>query len=316
MTVAAVAVGSASTVRLPVWRDLVREHFVTLDIDADRTSPFTGAVRTSMLGHLRVAEVSSVTQGVRRTDELLRADGARYLQLALVTRGLAQLRQDGRECTLRPGDFALYETDRPFFWGLRGDRDPAWGLLVLTWPRATVRLAEGESRALTARRLDGSGGLGGVVSRTLRDLVAVRPDAGPAGGRLADGLADLVTAAAAALPGTAGTATGGPADLGPRIEEWIAARLDDPALCPDVIAAAHFISTRQLHRVFAGRGTTVSQHIRTARLEQCRRALAYGTEPVAAVARRWGFADPAVFSRAFRAAYGTTPSRYRALSHG
>jgi len=31
------------------------------------------------------------------------------------------------------------------------------------------------------------------------------------------------------------------------------------------------------------------------------------------IARRFGFTDAAVFSRAFRAAYGTTPTGYRAL---
>lgn len=310
------AAATATTAHLSVWRDLVREHFVTLDIDADSASPFAGAVRTSSLGHLRVSEVSSVTQGVSRTDELLRSDGARYLQLALVSRGRAHLRQDGRECTLEPGDFALYETDRPFFWGLAGAGASNWGLLVFTWPRTTVPLVERESRALTARRLDGRTGLSGVVSRTLRDLAAVRPDAGPAGSRVADGIAELVTTAAAALPG-AGAAESGHPELYARIEAWIGAHLDDPGLCPDAIAVAHFVSTRQLHRIFAGHGTTVSQYVRAARLEQCRRALlAQGDEPVAAIARRWGFPDPAVFSRAFRASYGTAPSRYRAHGTG
>lgn len=35
-------------------------------------------------------------------------------------------------------------------------------------------------------------------------------------------------------------------------------------------------------------------------------------KPITEVARRWGFADPAGFSRSFRATYGTSPSAYRA----
>ncbi|MEV6209350.1 helix-turn-helix domain-containing protein [Kitasatospora sp. NPDC051914] len=34
-------------------------------------------------------------------------------------------------------------------------------------------------------------------------------------------------------------------------------------------------------------------------------------EPVQAVAARWGFASATVFSRAFRTAFGTTPTEYR-----
>jgi AraC family transcriptional regulator, positive regulator of tynA and feaB len=33
---------------------------------------------------------------------------------------------------------------------------------------------------------------------------------------------------------------------------------------------------------------------------------------VRAIAARWGYPDPANFTRSFRAAYGVTPSAYRA----
>ncbi|MGY1710381.1 helix-turn-helix transcriptional regulator [Geodermatophilus sp. SYSU D00758] len=97
------------------------------------------------------------------------------------------------------------------------------------------------------------------------------------------------------------------------------AHLADPALDPRTIAAAHFLSVRQLHRLFAGRQDTVARYVRHRRLERAREELARGGAlglPVAAVARRCGFADPTVFGRAFRAAYGMTPSRYRALTAG
>ncbi|MFJ9775705.1 helix-turn-helix domain-containing protein [Kitasatospora sp. NPDC101157] len=36
--------------------------------------------------------------------------------------------------------------------------------------------------------------------------------------------------------------------------------------------------------------------------------------PVGAIGRRWGFADSAVFSRVFKAAYGMPPGEYRTLA--
>lgn len=308
------AVEVTRTGRVGVWRDIVREHFVTLDVDTARIGHFEGHVQTAAVGHLRVSEASSVTQGIQRTRAFAQQDGVRYLQCGLVTRGRGQVMQDGRECTLGPGDFTVYETDRPFFWGLSGDATARWNLLVFTWPRSSVALTEQQTAALTARRLSGHDGITGLVSRMLRDLAASRPEPTDGGAaKLADQLADLVLTAAGEACPTGLSVT--ESDLLARIEQFLLANLGDPFLSPDSIAAAHFISTRQLQRLFAARGRTVSQSLRVARLEACRRELltAGPGESVGTIARRFGFTDAAVFSRAFRAAYGTTPTGYRAL---
>ncbi|WP_433152417.1 helix-turn-helix domain-containing protein [Actinomadura nitritigenes] len=98
------------------------------------------------------------------------------------------------------------------------------------------------------------------------------------------------------------------------IKEWIEAHLRDPDLTPAAIAAAHHVSVRQLYRVFEPSGTTVARYVRDLRLERCRREL---SDPslaglrIGAIASRWGLPDAAGFSRAFRAAYGLSPSAYR-----
>ncbi|MEV6993119.1 helix-turn-helix domain-containing protein [Streptomyces sp. NPDC093228] len=83
-------------------------------------------------------------------------------------------------------------------------------------------------------------------------------------------------------------------------------------MSPGAIAAAHNISLRSLHRLFQEQNLTVAGWIRARRLERCRR----DDRPARAIAARWGFADPAHFNRAFRAAYGMPPGdyRHRALS--
>lgn len=183
---------------------------------------------------------------------------------------------------------------------------------MFTWPRAEVALGEGESQRLTARSLDGTAGLGGIVGRLLRELVATPPEVTEAGAlRLSREVAELVTTVAAERT----AATGGgraAADLLQRVDAYVAAHLADPALSPETIARAHFVSTRQLHRLFAARGVTVSRHIRAQRLERCRADLAAGGDVgVAELARRWGFVDAASFSRAYRARFGVPPSADR-----
>ncbi|MHA6623443.1 AraC-like ligand-binding domain-containing protein [Pseudonocardia sp. DLS-67] len=297
-----------SATGLPAWRDLVREHFVALDIAADPVDRFAGVVRSTALGHLKVASVDSTPQGCWRTPGLAR-DGDTYLQVGMVTRGEAVLCQDGREAALRPGDFAIYETDRPFFWGFRDD----WQLYVFTWPRATIGLGPADSRRLTARTLSGDSGLGAIVGRMLHDLVTAPPVLSTAGStRLADEVGELVVTVATERvrpdPPDAPAA-----DLLRAIDAYIAAHLGDPGLGPDAIARAHFVSTRQLHRLFAQQGTTVTQRIRTHRLERCRRELLdpRSATSITGISRRWGFPDLPTFSRAFRTAYGEPPSAYR-----
>jgi len=100
-----------------------------------------------------------------------------------------------------------------------------------------------------------------------------------------------------------------------RIRVFIMQRLSDRGLTPRAIAAAHHISVRTLYRHFrVDGGASVAAWVRDRRLERCRRDLLdprQRTRSVRAIALRWGFRNHAHFSRAFRAAYGTSPQRCR-----
>ena len=99
-----------------------------------------------------------------------------------------------------------------------------------------------------------------------------------------------------------------------RIQAFIQQRLGDPELSPGVIAAAHHISLRYLHKLFQEQGTTVAGWIRQRRLEACRRDLAdpaLASRPVAAIAARWGYPNASHFGQVFRTAHGMPPQEYR-----
>ncbi|MFG1952873.1 helix-turn-helix domain-containing protein [Micromonospora sp. NPDC048830] len=98
-----------------------------------------------------------------------------------------------------------------------------------------------------------------------------------------------------------------------QVRDFIDRHLGDPDLSPQAVADAHHVALRTLHRLFADEEETVAGTIRR-RLERCRRDLTdplLADRPVQAIAARWGFRDKAHFSRAFRAAYGTSPRAYR-----
>ncbi|OSY38476.1 AraC family transcriptional regulator [Pseudonocardia autotrophica] len=304
---------ASRTRRCDEWREALRHDFVALDVAPDRRrgGSFAGAVDSATLAHLQISRVSSVSQTCRRTRQLADRDDRRFLQVGMLTHGTAVLDQDGRRAVLHPGHLALYETERPFTWAFGRD----WELLVFTWPRDAIDLTAGESAGATARRFDTRAGLGSVVAGVLRELACMPPSlSAPGAVRVADEVGGLVGTLAGELAPPA-TGERAHAELRDRVERYLDEHLADPDLGPASVAAAHFVSTRQLHRLFAGSGESVTRRIRRARLDRARRDLAdprlAGT-PVGQVARSNGFTDLAGFSRAFRTAYGTAPSDYRA----
>jgi AraC-like DNA-binding protein len=304
-----------ATRRFDEWRDAIRHDFVALDMAPDRgTDAFSGSVRSATVAHLQVSEVRSVTQVCRRTPSLAGADSHEFLQIGMVSRGTGVLEQDGRRTLLSQGDFAVYETGRPFVWNLGG----AWELDVFTWPRAAVGLSTAESAAVTAVRFAGRQGFSGIVGGMLRGLLTAPPRLTPAGAvRVADEVGELVATLAIEQSDPCVFADAPQLALLHRIHDHIDAHLADPELGPVSIARAHFVSTRQLHRLFAGTGETVTRRIRRLRLERCRRDLAdrrRATDSVTGISRRWGFPDLPGFSRAFRSTYGLSPTDYRARS--
>jgi AraC-like DNA-binding protein len=71
------------------------------------------------------------------------------------------------------------------------------------------------------------------------------------------------------------------------------------------------INKRTLARRLKRRGTSVSREINSMRHKRASRLLADTNKSVGVVAQDVGYADPAVFTRAFRRWSGMTPSRYR-----
>jgi AraC-like DNA-binding protein len=98
---------------------------------------------------------------------------------------------------------------------------------------------------------------------------------------------------------------------------YIEMELSDPALGPASIARRHGCSVRALHALFASHDTTVAGEIRQRRLEHCRQTLGLAEpDSISALALRWGFSDPAHFSKLFKSTYGVSPRLYRSRQGG
>ena len=96
------------------------------------------------------------------------------------------------------------------------------------------------------------------------------------------------------------------------VRSHIEAHLSSAGLTPLSTARALGISVRQIHLMFKPTGTTFSRYVLARRLEEARRELvAQPGRSVLDVALSCGIESSTVFYRAFRNAFGTTPTDYR-----
>ncbi|MFC9930857.1 helix-turn-helix domain-containing protein [Streptomyces sp. NPDC127190] len=298
--------------RLEMWRETVRRTPVPVDVTAPAGGdvPFRAEVSAAALGAVQVATVASGPGQAVRTRRLIeRADDA-FLLVGVVAEGTVTVAQDGRTSVLRAGDAACWDSTRPFT--LRFDDD--FRLHEFTLPHRLARQSPGTTTPVTATRLAADDPLGSLLAPFLSRLAedAGRHAASPRATLLSDAVADMV---AAVFPDPPRPADTGGAALCLRIKAFIDQRLADPDLSPGELAAAHGISLRYLHKLFAEEGTSVGAWIRQRRLAGARRDLSgphADRRTVAAVAARWGFRDPSHFSRLFKQTYGIAPRELRA----
>lgn len=97
-----------------------------------------------------------------------------------------------------------------------------------------------------------------------------------------------------------------------RVIAWLADHLD-ATLDLARLAEIACMSPYHFHRIYhAMQGETVTATVRRLRLHRAAVDLIAGTLPVRRIARRAGYGSQEAFTRAFKAAYGVPPARYRA----
>jgi AraC-like DNA-binding protein len=300
--------------RYDAWRSVVCDTLGPLDLHSDPDVPLAGEIEAGQLGPVNVGRVlTSTPHSVHRTPGLIRRGSPELYRVVLAMSGDLRLAQDGRMAKLRPGQFAIYDFNRPY----ELVYDSAVQLAVFGFPRDLLALPADSVAGLAAVPIAADRGTAALAGPLLRrvalDLESYRP---ASAARLCTVATDLVTAAvaehveqAALIPIESRERM-----LLLRIRAFVEQHLGETDLTPGLIAAAHHVSRRYLYRLFEAQDTTVAGWIRKRRLERCRQDLANPALlalPVSAVAARWGLPDPAHFSRLFRGAYGVPPAEYR-----
>ncbi|MBW0093286.1 helix-turn-helix domain-containing protein [Pseudonocardia sp. KRD-184] len=294
--------------RLAFWNDAVSDAYVQLSCDAPG-GDVVGDIRIDSLATLELSRVTASAQHVHRTPSLIaRAAEDRFL-VSIQTSGVGRISQDGRTAVLHAGDFALYDSTRPY----RLDFDGPFQQYVLMLPGPTLRSQLRDATDLTARSVRGSRGAGHLMIEMIRtlaaDIAVLEPAAAAA---VAQSVGHIVVAGLSSLGGEAPEPS-----LEARREQVRAvarARLRDPDLSVAMIAGQLHASVSTLHRAFAGEPCSIAEWIRAQRLDAVRADLCdpgLRHRTIGDLALSWGFVDASHFSRAFRARFGSTAREVR-----
>ena len=301
--------------RYAYWQDLICDVLVNLDCTVVERTRFSGSIYNQKFAGLQLSTmVSDQMSLVRSRERIARAREDEFL-VAFEGRAQSFGAQDGREAVLETGDFALFDSSRPYDVGFK----PGFQHFVLKIPRSALLGRLGSPHALTGTRIRGDSGAGRLASHFFRSLQQeldgldqIEAD------RLGQIGLDLLAAALAsmaaprALHETA-TRTAWIA----RIEVFIESRLSDPTLSNKTVASALGISPRYLNMLFAGEKRSVERWIWEQRLRRCHLALADPAQrgrSISDIAFSWGFNEMSHFSRAFRQRYDLSPREFRAAS--
>ncbi|MFF9045741.1 helix-turn-helix domain-containing protein [Streptomyces parvulus] len=296
------------------WQERLRTVLSAVRVTtADGASP-GGTVVTARLGHIDVSRVESDAQRVTRTTNALDQDETPSVLLVLLRRGTATLLQNNGHVVAGEDDLLVWdETDDYAF-----HSDGPFTALVLRLSRSRLGLPDESSRAATLPAFTATAetaGTAGLLATVMSTLATSPASYAPSvAGRLADSVVDLLSILLLERSRHAEDSGGERASLVRRVREHVDRNLQDSELSPRTVARDHHISVRYLHRVFESEDVTVQRLIQQRRIEQSARDLVrheLRTLTVAAIALRWGFTNPAHFSRAFRQRYGRTPTEWR-----
>ncbi|MEV8534601.1 helix-turn-helix domain-containing protein [Streptomyces sp. NPDC051211] len=305
--------------RFDWWCDLVGRDTAPTRISSDHHSDFRASIGMLRMGAVGLSLLSMPPIRSERTPTLIRRSDPEAYELCLILGSDMWLEQRRSDARVRAGDLLLWDTSQPFDGRGLGADGQLSRAIILHLPRAALPLPEARLNELLARRMPTDAGMGALLAGFLRGLV---DEAGAWTGQDAVRLGSVAMELSAAFlahrldAGAALPPETRQQSLLHRILGFIDLNLADPQLTPAAVAAYHHISVRYLHRIFEHQDATVAAWIRRRRLQRCQADLInplYATQRVHAIGRRWGFVHPADFTRAFRQAYGMTPTAYRRL---
>lgn len=165
----------AASDRQAFWADVVCAHLVQAECDSTVSAhQFEGRIDHWLLPGAAVGEagvsvsrIRSHAQCVRRGTRHLASATQEQVLVNIQRQGTGVVRQDGREALLRPGDWTVYTSDRPY----EPAFDAAFEQTVVILPAQAVRESVLQLHRFTAQRMSAAAPMGGLLREAAQRVV-------------------------------------------------------------------------------------------------------------------------------------------------
>jgi AraC-like DNA-binding protein len=290
------------------WVEAFRELHGAHDVlRAGSGEPRSGGLTWQRSDRYRLAWCGGAQHSVTRGSKHVRADPRAAYELLIPLRGRAVVSAGGTVTELAVGSAALCDLDRPLSFSHGADFES----IALVVPQAEVVNRETRLTA-SATVIDTTEGLGALVRQL---AVGLHGERGTVDQRAfdasCDGLLDLAVLAGTGADSAPDRHQDSVADS---VRHFVAAHAHEHDLDVRRIARAVGWSPRHVQAVLQSSGTTARDLIRDQRLELAKARLlspGWADVTVADIASASGLSSHSLFTAAFRAKYGTTPTAAR-----
>ena len=298
--------------RFDCWHSVACATVVDHDSVAGCRPNFFAELQFEQLAETGVVRFENSPMSISHTERHIASRDAGELFVCQQVEGVLAVEQDGREVKLQPGDITILDPSWPY----AGQFLVHSKLLVLKTPRHLLEMRAGKLRQLTACAIKPRAGDGAFLTMFLQALQAQVGFLGPSAQKvIQDQALDLVALSLSHVFERDNPRLSNARSLVlTKVRAAIEARLAEPALDAETVAAAAGVSVRYANSVLAEHQTSIGRAILERRLERCRRVLEDPSQrhrTLGDIAYALGFSDMTHFGRKFKSAYGVSPREYR-----
>lgn len=298
--------------RREAWRDAICEIYLQVDCDVDVAQDYAGYVREARFGDVTITDALISPQIIRRRTCHIGGFDKDCYYVGIEHVGAVDIRQAGSSFVLRPGRGSLYYANDPYELHCDVTSRQFW----IELPRQAFDRRFDAGRPPMLKHFDLHRGLGRIAAdfcATLsRESASLDP---PTRARLGEEFMDILALALDSEPDNQSQSERSVQRARLHsVKAYIEANLGDPELTPATIAKHNGISPRYLHYLFRQQDMTVSDWLRSRRLERCRDLLMspqHTAKSITEIAFSLGFSSSSHFSNLFRKNFNLRPSDVR-----
>lgn len=294
-----------SPVRVARWSDVMGVSGRVHIPDAEH---FTGTLKSRSIGELRTMHVNAATFRLERDRAMARGMRRDYVFLNLVEAGRISGAFSLKKVQLAAGDVMISRMSSTMDILIE---EAIWLSLIV--PRRLLDRYLKWSPSLDARVYGSLTAEAVMIGGLLRSLMVLPPDLPPRQATCAirTSLAMLSACLGGKVSDTAGDLE--ETDLSPMIRRFIAERIADPQLGPELICREFGMSRSRFYRVM-GEGADIAAAVRRMRLHGVHRDIVAdgaSLSTLAEISGKWGLIDQRSLRRAFVQEFGYAPSILR-----